>query len=159
MTDGNVPNAALLERLDASGRWFAARKTAPVWARPLEEDTAVETPEGIVKGRAGDVLCRGPAGEHWPQGRESLEAKYVASDEVDAEGFRRYDPDPAAARVMACPLPEAVEIENPFGRMQGAAGDYLVKPWAQRAEVYASDVWIVARVTFEQTYERMEGAA
>ncbi len=59
------------------GDWKEYRKTATVMAKQMDEDFEVETLEGTMKGKAGDYLCRGPAGEEWPIKKEIFESTYV----------------------------------------------------------------------------------
>ena len=51
-----------------SGRKY--RKFAPVWAVQMRRAFVVRTLEGVMRGRARDYLCEGPAGERWPCRRE-----------------------------------------------------------------------------------------
>ena len=73
--------------------WRLAKKTKPIWARPVEPDevgkefpTADHVKE---KARAGVWLCVGVAGEPWFQSLEKIEAKY----KPDAREARTFDFD------------------------------------------------------------------
>ncbi len=154
-TEPREENAALLAKAEARG-WFAAHKTAGLWARQLERPEVVNTLEGPSQAAAGDYLCRGPAGELWPQAVSSLLAKYTPTNEIDGEGFRRWVPDPAASRVMASELAGPVVVVTSWGRLEAAAGDFLVKSWGDRGNPRPSDVWPVSREVFEASYERLD---
>lgn len=159
MTADADANAALLARPEVAGGWFAAVKVVPVWARRLEEALVVETLEGPVQAAAGDMLCRGPGGEMWPQSAASLAAKYVPSEATDAEGFRRYDPDPDGARVWACRLTVAAEVRSDFGPLHAEPGDYLLRARRARGEPQPAGLWVVAATIFEASYQVVEASA
>ena len=86
------PNREILDEINTSGVWFRARKTAPLWAKVLTEQTTVQSLEGPVQGEAGEFLCRGAQGEFWPQSRAGVLNRYEPSDDVDEQGFRKYLP-------------------------------------------------------------------
>ena len=56
-------NKALLDEANATGRWFHAKKTRPIWARRLEAAQTVKTLEGEEQVAAGHDLCKGEAGD------------------------------------------------------------------------------------------------
>ena len=60
-----TPNKAILDEVNADNTWFHAKKTAPLWAKQLEEAQTVQTLAGPTAAAAGDFLCRGAAGELW----------------------------------------------------------------------------------------------
>jgi hypothetical protein len=86
MNKPTSPNKARLDELDAAHAWFHAKKTRPIWARLLDHDQTVETLEGKVTAKAGDYLCRGEAGELWPQSAKTLGARYAPTDTVPMAG-------------------------------------------------------------------------
>ena len=96
MSDASYPtdslNRAILDEINAISGWFHARKVHPIWARQVDVDQTVETLEGHEKVAAGDFLCRGAAGELWPQTAASLAKKYDPSHEVDPDGWRVSSP-------------------------------------------------------------------
>ena len=59
------------------------RKIAYVEAVQSTSDFLVETLEGIMRGYAGDYLCRGIDGEYWPVKKEIFERTYVELPEPD----------------------------------------------------------------------------
>ena len=67
-------NTVILDEVNAAATWFHAKKTAPLWAKELEGDQTIETLEGPAEAKAGDFLCRGAAGEFWPQSADRLAA-------------------------------------------------------------------------------------
>lgn len=150
----SLANKALLDEVNSAGLWFRAKKTKPLWARKLDRDDFVQTLEGTERVAAGDYLCRGPAGEVWPQKATRLESKYTATDETSADGWRRFDPHPEADGVLAASIDKAFGVQAIWGRLSGKPRDYLVKDFSDRDVAYPADVWIVDRVIFEATYER-----
>lgn len=103
---------------------------------------------------AGNFLCRGEAGDVWPQSADRLTAKYVLSDELDGQGWRKCNPEPDAAGVMAAQVPHAFELQAKWGLLSGKLGDFIVKDYKDRETVNPEDVWIVDQKLFGATYER-----
>jgi hypothetical protein len=62
------------------------RKIAYVEAVQYPEDFLVETLEGIMRGYAGDYLCRGVDGEFWPVQKDIFERTYVELPEPEGPG-------------------------------------------------------------------------
>lgn len=151
-----TPNGDLLREVNEAGSWLPARKTRPIWAKRLERAETVQTLEGPEQVPAGSYLCRGEAGDVWPQSEENLSAKYVATDEVDPEGWRKYMPRPDAEGVMAAQVDHPFEVEAEWGTLAGKAGDYLVKNRSDRDAPYPRDVWVVDQDLFRATYEAEE---
>lgn len=147
------PNQALLDELDAGKAWFHAKKTRPIRALKLDRDQTVDTLEGRVTAKAGDFLCRGEAGELWPVTAAMLEARYLRTEIVDADGWRKYEPRPDAEGVMAAQVPHPFTVTATWGRLSGKAGDYALKNFRDRAVPYPQDVWVVDRSLFGATYE------
>lgn len=152
-------NRELLDEVNAANLWFHARKTRPIWARRLEQAERVQTLEGEEDVPASNFLCRGEAGDIWPQSAERLEAKYVATDEVSADGWRKYLPHPDNTGVMASRVEHPFAVTAKWGELKGKPGDYVVKNYDDRDAPYPEDVWIVDAVLFQATYERVETAA
>lgn len=125
-----------------------AKKNRSLWARRASQVEEVVSLEGKHTAKPGDYVCRGIAGEFWPQSEKSLLGGYTATGQVDGEGFERYDPRPNG------PLVEAMQMENSFfviaswGRLDGESGDYVV-----RRQTEPTDVWIVNRSIFENSYQ------
>ncbi|MGE3316135.1 MAG: PGDYG domain-containing protein [Planctomycetaceae bacterium] len=150
-----LSNKALLDEVNSAGLWFRARKTKPLWAKRLDRDDVVTTLEGTERVSAGDYLCRGPAGEIWPQKGARLEKTYRATNELNAEGWRRFEPRPDAEGALAAQMSHPFTVQAAWGELTGKPGDYLVKDYSDHAVAYPADVWIVDRVIFEATYSRM----
>lgn len=148
-------NEALLKEVKEAGLWFHAKKTRPIWVRRLEKEATVQTLEGAEQVPAGTYLCRGEAGDIWPQSEERLTAKYDMTDEIDEQGWRRCDPKPDAAGVMAAQVPHPFQVRAKWGLLTGKDGDFLVKNYEDRDNDNPADVWIVDRTLFEATYERV----
>jgi hypothetical protein len=146
-------NQAMLDEVNSLGGWFHARKTRPIWARRLEEAQSVKTLEGDEFVEAGHYLCRGEAGNVWPQTEKDLLRRYTASDEFGADGWRKYLPNPDARGVMAIQVDRPFEVHAPWGTLTGKAGDFLLKNFEDRETLYPDDLWIVDQTLFGETYE------
>ena len=103
---------------------------------------------------AGDVLCRGEAGDVWPQSERSLLAKYRPTETADDEGWRKYEPRPERSGVMAACVGHPFSVETDRGQLAGKSGDYLLKDQKDSDVPYPQSVWIVDREVFERTYGR-----
>ena len=101
---------------------------------------------------AGHYLCRGEAGDIWPQTEETLLKRYTATDEVTDDGWRKYQSPPDAQGVMATPIDHPFEVHAAWGTLRGKAGDYLLKNYQDRETAYPADVWVVDRALFGETY-------
>ena len=146
-------NRSILDEANAAGAWFHARKTRPIWVAMVEHDQIVRTLEGEETVQAGHVLCRGEAGDIWPQTAEQLAKRYLASGEVDSAGWRKYIPHPDAQGVWASIIPHRFTVVTSWGTLTGKAGDLLVKNFTNRDTPYPDDVWIVDAKLFAATYE------
>jgi hypothetical protein len=147
-------NKALLDEANAVGRWFHAKKTRPIWAKQLEAAQMVKTLEGKEQVAAGHYLCRGEAGDLWPQTEQTLLKRYTATDEFADDGWRKYQPHPDAQGVLATQIDHAFTVHATWGRLTGKPGDFLVKNFPlDRETAYPADVWIVDQTLFRQTYE------
>jgi len=137
--------------------WFHARKTRPIWARQLEASATIETLEGTEQVAAGDFLCRGEAGDLWAQTEANLLKRYrpVPDSPPSVEGWRKYEPLPDAAGVLAIAIDHRFVVEATWGTLHGKAGDYLVKNYGDRDVPFPEDLWIVDRTLFDQTYARV----
>jgi hypothetical protein len=148
-------NAVLLREIYQKKLWFHAKKTRPIWVRRLEKAESVETLEGTEQVPAGNYICRGEIGDIWPQSEERLSAKYNITDELDPQGWRRCDPKPDAAGVMAAQVPHAFQVQAKWGLLSGKPNDYVVKNYEDRDNDNPVDVWIVDQHLFQVTYERV----
>ncbi len=146
------PNQQVLDEANAHGSWLHAKKSRPIWAKRLHAAQTVRTLEGDEQVAAGHYLCRGEAGDLWPQSEQTLLQRYLATDELDAEGWRKYQPHPDAEGVLATPIDHPFEVHATWGRLSGKPGDYLVKNFKDRETAYPADVWVVDQILFRQTY-------
>ena len=103
--------------------------------------------------RAGDFLCRGEAGDIWPQKTKTLNERYVRTETVTAEGWRQYQPRPDAEGVMAFQVNHPFNVVTTWGQQAGKPGDYLLKNHRDRDVAEPVDVWIVDQRLFRATYE------
>jgi hypothetical protein len=153
------PNAAIVDEVNRAGSWFHARKVRPIRARKLEQDQTVETLEGPVQAKAGAYLCRGEAGEPWPQSAESLHERYLETDDVDAEGWREFTPRLDAEGILAARIDHPFTVQATWGPLKGKSGDYLLKKFADRDVSDPEDVWIVDATLFQATYAAVDEPA
>jgi hypothetical protein len=151
--EAELNNVALLDEANSGGQWVHAKKTRPIWAKRLELAQTVKTLEGEERVSPGHYLCRGEAGDIWPQTEETLIERYIATDEVKSDGWRKYEPHPDAEGVLAVQFDHAFEVQASWGKLTGKPGDFLVKSFQDRETRYPNDVWIVDQSLFWQTYE------
>lgn len=149
------PNQHILDEADARDAWFHAKKTKAIWAKQVESQQVVETLEGTESVKPGDFLCRGVAGEVWPQAADRLRKNYSPTDKVDSEGWRQYEPRADAEGVMAARIDHPFKVTASWGELTGKPGDLLVKSYRDRDEAYPEDVWIVDQSLFAETYEEV----
>jgi hypothetical protein len=146
------PNQRLLDEVNQAGAWFPAWKAAPLWVCTAADRDTVESNEGREKLLAGDVLCRGETGDVWPQSQESLLVKYRPTEITDTDGWRRYEPRPEHAGVLAACVGHPFSVETERGPLTGKSGDYLLKDHKDADTAYPQKLWIVDRLLFEATY-------
>ena len=125
-------NQALLDEVNATGRWFHAKKTRPIWVQEIKEARKVKTLEGEETVQPGHFLCRGEAGDIWPQKKADLEKKYVATEEDSPDGWRKYLPRPDAEGVMAAEVGHPFVVCAKWGELRGKAGDFLIKNYTDK---------------------------
>jgi hypothetical protein len=157
MPSAPSPNTAILDEMTQAHAWFHAKRVRPIWAKLLDKDQKVQTIEGTEEIKAGVYLCRGEAGEVWPQTALRLLDKYEKTDEVDAEGWRKYVPRADNQGVMAAQVKHAFTVHAKWGVLSGKAGDYIVKDFSNRDVAHPDDVWIVDQKLFQATYKAVEG--
>jgi hypothetical protein len=152
--------------------WRLARKTRPIWARPVETEEVgkeFETADHVnEKARAGVWLCVGVAGEPWFQALAQIEGKYerggqeTKTFEFDTKprAYRKFQPKPGGRNWVA-------QVKGP-----GIAGFYIRPGYDPERPLYApsggyvvknevvdpyrdkpKDVWLVQQSLFESTYE------
>jgi len=151
------PNQVLLDEANAAGAWFHAKKTQPIWVKMIERDQVVRTLEGEENVKAGHCLCRGEAGDIWPQTADQLASRYIPTEDVDAAGWRKHTPRPDAQGVLAAVIGHPFTVVTTWGSLKGKPGDFLVKNFGDRDTLYPADVWIVDARLFGATYERLKG--
>ena len=150
------PNSAILDEVDQAKSWFHAKKVRPIWAKRLEKDETVQTIEGIENVRAGAYLCRGEAGDLWPQTEKNFLDRYEKTSDTDAEGWSKYLPRPDNQGVMAAQVNHPFTVHGKWAVLSGKAGDYIVKNYADRDMPNPDDVWIVDQRLFHSTYEAVK---
>ncbi|APW61514.1 hypothetical protein [Paludisphaera borealis] len=152
--------------------WRLARKTKPIWARPVapeEVGKEFETADHVKEvAREGAWLCVGVAGEPWFQSLEKIEAKYEHSGEKakkfdfdkEPREYQSYKPKAATRNWVAQVKGDGIEGftirpgYDPDLPLYSPAGGYVVRddvtdPYKTPAE----DAWLVQQPLFESTYE------
>jgi hypothetical protein len=153
---GPTENQELLDEANSARAWFHAKKTRPIWAKLLTSAQTVQTLEGEERVVAGNFLCRGEAGDIWPQTAAELEKKYSRTDDVPVDGWHKYQPRIDAQGVMATQVNHAFNVVATWGKLTGKSGDFLVKNFQDRDVPNPRDIWIVDQKLFGETYERVE---
>ncbi|MDF1752508.1 MAG: PGDYG domain-containing protein [Verrucomicrobiales bacterium] len=149
----SVTNREILQQLNESKLWFEAVKVAPVWAKENDGETSISSMEGVTSADVGDMICKGPKGELWAQPAEKFSAKYRPTEKTDAEGFKKYLPNPESSRVMAAKIDHPFEVVSDRGVLKGQKGDYILKSVDDRTAEFPESIWIVAEDIFATTYK------
>ena len=169
-TNEDVLDATLL-------RFVAAKKTKSIKVRPIQTLLSDETflnklllatLEGSQMLKASSMVCVGPAGDIWQQTQAKLHKQYTPV-ELGVDGWVTFVPKPENER-DACEITLASKVlqqslapgegvftikaqwgeQRPDGTFtqKGKSGDYVL-----RSQEDPTEVWIVARSVFENTYE------
>lgn len=155
--------------------WRVARKTKPIWARPVAADEVgkeFETADHTVERATADHwLCVGVAGEPWFQKPDRIESKYERAGserrqfpfDDSPHQYERFTPQEAsrswAARVDDAGI-EGFYVQPNYptdAPLYSPSGGYVVKDHGD--DPYAgdpNDVWLVQKGLFESTYEIAE---
>jgi hypothetical protein len=152
--------------------WRLARKTKPIWARPVapeEVGKEFQTADHVKEvARQGAWLCIGVAGEPWFQSLEKIEAKYTPNGETtrkfesdnEPRRYQIYIPKLTTRNWVAqvkSPGVAGFSIRpgyDPSRPLYSPAGGYVVRsdvPDPYRAP--PDDVWLVQEPLFDSTYE------
>jgi hypothetical protein len=157
--------------------WFRARKTKPIWARPVTPDEIGKefqtADRAVEKAKEGYWLCVGVAEEPWLQRFDRIEAKYDPGEEVERQfpfdskpaSYRGYHPKGDvvnwAAQVRGSfqgreirgfSIRPNYDVDRP---LYSDAGGYVVMDdVADPYQAKPTDVWLVQQGLFESTYER-----
>ncbi len=129
-----------------SSKVFARKLPQEVNVEFATNDHVVQTPEGAIQARAGDVIVTGTFDERWCVSHERFRQKYrpVAPTTMGASG--RYISVPM--RVIAARLNEPFDVMLTDGQsvLHGRAGDWLV-------DYGDGSLGVVAANVFAATYE------
>jgi len=161
-----------LRWIDEHRAWRRARKTRPIYARPVDPQEVGKEFQTADRAREvarkGSWLCVGVAGEPWFQSREKIEAKYELSGEESrkyefdkaARQYRVYKPKAATRNWVAqvkSPEIEGFSIRpgyDPDRPLYSPAGGYVVRDDVENPyRAPPKDVWLVQQAIFESTYE------
>jgi hypothetical protein len=155
--------------------WRAARKTKPIWARPVapeEVGREFQTADHAVERATSDHwLCVGVADEPWFQKPDRIEAKYERagserrkfSFDDTAREYECFTPREGSRNWVAQIDDTGIEgfyVQPNYptdGPLYSPAGGYVVKDYVD--DPYAgdpNDVWLVQEGLFESTYETGE---
>jgi len=167
-----LTHAEALKWIAEHKAWRRARKTRPIWARPVEPEEVgkeFQTADHVKEvARAGVWLCVGVAGEPWFQTREKIDSKYEPA-KTEARSFR-FDVKSHKYRIFK---PKA-DVRNWVAQVKGPgiagffirpsydperplyapAGGYVVRP--DSPDPYKEsprDVWLVQESLFTSTYD------
>jgi hypothetical protein len=163
---------------DISGAtWGVARKTKNIFAAPathlihpsLIASVLLDTPEGQEPINPDNFICRGLTGEVWQQTPKAINRKYDNVAEA-ADGWDIYRPKPensaefffATGEMLAAQPEWPTVIQGLWGEtidgipnlQRFAVGDAIC-----RQPTDHSDVWVVRRHFFDNTYEAILNGA
>jgi hypothetical protein len=152
--------------------WRLAKKTKPIWARPVEADEVgkeFQTADHITqKARDGFWLCVGVAAEPWFQTPEKVRDKYEQAGEEEKQfsfeakphRYRIYRPRGDVRNWVAQVKGSGIEgffVKPNYDRgrpLYSPGGGYVVKDHVPDPYVGdPDDVWLVQEGLFESTYE------
>jgi hypothetical protein len=166
-----------LQWITKNKAWRPARKTRPIWARPVapeEEGKEFQTADHVKEvARKGSWLCVGFAEEPWFQRKDQIDGKY----EPDGDVSKKFDFD-AKPRKYGKFKPKGTvrnwvarvdgrEIEGFYIRpgydrdrpLYSPAGGYVVMADAPDPyQAKPNDVWLVQEALFKSTYELVPAA-
>jgi len=137
--------------------WKKARKSAGIWAKPIPEPITVQTKEGPVQVSQAQIdtgqkdpskapwLSQGIEGEQWPQDRGNIDKKYKETSQTK-NGWTYFEPSGPPVEVSQIDRP--FEVQASWGRLEGKAGD-----WVVRNPQNPKDVWLIDNDIFEKTYK------
>jgi hypothetical protein len=161
-----------LEWINKNRAWQRAKKTKPMWARPvLQEELGREfqtADQAVERAQEGYWLCVGVAGEPWFQKPARIEAKFAhLRDETkrfafdsEPKSYGVYQPKENLANWVAQVKGPGIagfyirpnyDVDHP---LYAPAGGYVVKDGV--LDPYrdgANDVWLVQEGIFNSTYE------
>jgi len=118
----------------------------------VHQSMTVESLEGPIRIGEGDYVCLGQSDELWAMTSDDLLRRYTPTGEVqtiNAETWKVYTPRPARI-ALAAQMDEAFAVFTPWGVLRGKPGDLLLLD-----ETDPTDLWVVDRVIFDQTYDRI----
>jgi hypothetical protein len=153
--------------------WRQARKTRPIWVRPVAPDEVgkeFQTADNVAEiARLGYMLCVGVAGEPWFQSLEKVKSKYrpegpevrkVFAFDTRPRAYRLYQPSGKVLNWVAKVEGPGIKgffikpSYDPRRPLYSRTGGYVVKE--DCADPYRDcpdDVWLVQKSLFESTYE------
>ena len=159
--DPKNPNYEILIFADSVG-WSVAKKTKPMWAVELPQDTVIQTIENpAYPGKKGEYLCIGFGEEHWVQSKKNVLGKYIDTGQQKSIKvpyfkeplvFRLYQPKPDR-KVLVCQIGRSFVVVATWAKLAGKPRDFLVKPYDEILNPNPPDVWLVDRQLFNATYK------
>lgn len=124
------------------------KRPVPVEVAFAAADGTCATLEGAVSYRAGDAIITGVDGECWPVGRAAFLATYTPVAPTVAGEDGRYLKRPSVVRALRLTAPVAVPVGAAGDRLDGHAGDWLVR-------YGAASFGVVKDTIFARTYDLM----
>jgi len=161
-----------LEWIGQNRSWQRAKKTKPMWVRPVEKEEIGKefqtADHAIERAAEGYWLCVGLAGEPWLQLPKRIEARYDRGSaerkqfafDTQPRNYHVYKPKGDIRNWVAQVKGPGIEgffikpnydVDHP---LYSPAGGYVVKddvpdPYKDQA----NDVWLVQEAIFNNTYE------
>jgi hypothetical protein len=161
-----------LQWIQKNRAWRHARKTKPLWARPVDpEELGKEfqtADHAVERAKEGYWLCVGVAGEPWFQKLEKIEAKYNRGEDETKqftfdskprtyhvyrpkENIRNWVAQVKGPGIAGFYIKPNFDMDHP---LYSPAGGYVVTD--DVADPYQSkltDVWLVQEAIFNSSYE------
>eukprot|EP01088_Endostelium_zonatum_P006064 TRINITY_DN18168_c0_g1_i1.p1 TRINITY_DN18168_c0_g1~~TRINITY_DN18168_c0_g1_i1.p1 ORF type:complete len:170 (+),score=42.52 TRINITY_DN18168_c0_g1_i1:57-566(+) len=150
-----MANKELLDQVNKTNRWVLVKKTAYMWGKELTQDQEIVTLEGKEKAKAGQILCKGIAGELWPQEKAQVLKRYNKTEMQDGE-WTKYTPRRDLPGYWASPVKGEFEVKTKWGTMKGKDKDYILKNFNDAQTRYPEDVWVVDRKLFNKSYAQSQ---
>ena len=125
--DARLSHDESLKWIDEHKAWKLARKTRPIWARPVEPDEdgkEFQTADHVKQvARQDSWLCVGGSGEPWFHALDKIEGKYEPSGE-EVKSFR-FDTESRTYKIFK----PRVDVKNWVAQVKGPGIEgFFIKP-------------------------------
>ena len=158
-----------LEWINKHRAWRLAKKTKPIWARPVRPEEVgkeFQTADlAVEKAQEGYWLCVGVAGEPWFQKLDRINTRYDRGEDTvkrftfdtEPRSYTIYQPKGDVRNWVAKiegPGIEGFAVQSSFGTLHSPAGGYAVMDHVPDPYQGApKDIWLVQPKLFAATYE------